>query len=229
MEKLIKAVYKKWKARYSAKGEHPDEETLACFLESKLPPDESERVKSHLVSCEQCSDALAIILKTSQEELREVPEELLARVRQVLDSQTKESLMEIALRLKQKALELLNTTGDILVGQEFVPAAVLRSRSIKDFKDEVTVLKDFQNIRLEAKIENKGGNAFNVIITVKEKETQKLLKDLRITLIRDDLELESYLCDSGSVTFEHVLLGKYMIEISDLEEKLASVVLDVKA
>jgi hypothetical protein len=227
MEKFIKTVYQKWKARQKPRGAHPDEETLACFLESRLTPQESEQVKAHLISCDRCAEAVALSLGI-KEEAKEVPQELLSRVRQGLFPETADSMMEIILRLKQKALELLSTTGDILVGQEFVPARVLRSRSIKDFKDEITVLKDFQNIRVEAKIENKGGNAFNVAITVKQKETQEVLKDLRVTLIKDDLELESLLTDSGSVTFEHVLLGKYKIEITDIEHKLASIMLDIK-
>ena len=229
MEKLIKIVYKKWKAAQKPKGGHPDEDTLACFLEAKLSSNEAERVKAHLISCDQCSEAVAVILKSNPEALEDVPKELLTRVRGELSIACEESLMEIILRLKEKTIELLKTTGDILVGQELIPAPVLRSRSIKDFKDEVTILKEFQDIRVEAKIENKGGNAFNVIICVKQKETQKVLKDLRVTLVRDDLELESYLSDSGSVTFEHVLLGIYKIEISNIEEKLASIMLDIKA
>jgi len=229
MEKLIKAVYKKWKAGQKIKAGHPDEETLACFVEAKLSPQEGERVKAHLINCDRCSEAVAVILRSNPEGAKEVPEELLSQVKQGLFPDAEVPLMEVVLRLKQKALELLNTTGDILVGQEFVPAPVLRSRSIKDFKDEITILKDFQDIRVEAKIENKGGNAFNVIIAVKQKETQKVLKDLRVTLIRGDLELESYLSDSGSVTFEHVLLGKYKIEVSNIEKRLASIMLDIKA
>jgi hypothetical protein len=55
-----------------------------------------------------------------------------------------------------------------------------------------------------------------------------LIKDLRVTLIRDDTELESYLSDSGKVVFEHVLLGKYMVEISNIENKLAMIEIDIK-
>jgi hypothetical protein len=50
-----------------------------------------------------------------------------------------------------------------------------------------------------------------------------------VTLFKDATELESYLNDSGSVIFEHVLLGKYKIELSDLERNLASVILDLRA
>ena len=153
---------------------------------------------------------------------------MLKYVKNLVRPEDKPPILEIILKLKEKALELLNTTGDILVGQELVPAPVLRSRQMKDFKDEVTILKDFKDIRVEVKIENKHGEFFNVTVMVKEKETQKVIKDLRVCLLKDELELESYLNDAGKVTFEHILLGKYTVEISTLENKLASILLDIK-
>ena len=132
--------------------------------------------------------------------------------------------------MKGYNVAIVGATG--LVGQELVPAPVLRSRNIKDFKDEVTVLKDFQDMRVEVKIENRGSQEgkeiFNVIIMAKQKETQKVIKDLRVTLLKDDLELESCLNDSGSVTFEHILLGRYVIELATIDKKIAAILIDIK-
>ena len=44
---------------------------------------------------------------------------------------------------------------------------------IKDFKDEIIILKDFKDVRVEAKIENKGGRAFSLTVAAKEKKTQQ--------------------------------------------------------
>lgn len=229
LQKLIKLVYKKWKADQApAGGPHPDEETMVGFLEHRLPKEDSERLKLHLVTCDSCAEIIVSQMRLGPDKALEVPRELLARVKGLVGQEEKISVLEICLMLKEKVLEILSTTGDVLVGQELVPAPVLRSRQIKDFKDEVTVLKDFQNIRVEAKIENKLGAAFSLTVIVKEKTTQKIMKDLRVTLIKDDLELESYLNSSGRVTFEHVALGKYTVEISTLEDKLASVLLDIR-
>jgi hypothetical protein len=115
-----------------------------------------------------------------------------------------------------------------LVGQELVPAPVLRSRNIRDFKDEVTILKDFKDVRVEAKIENKLGSSFSLTVIVKEKPDLQVIKDLRITLFKGDMELESYHVDSGKVTFEHVACGSYTVAISSLTTTLASVLLDIK-
>lgn len=229
IERLIKLVYEKCKVAQTKKEqEHPDEEALVCFLEGRLSEKEKETIREHLLSCDTCTEAFALSLKGGLEETG-VPPELFTRVQNLLVTTQTPSILEISLRFREKLLELVNTTGDILMGQELVPAAVLRSRSLKDFKDEVIILKDFQDIRVQAKIENKDGKSFNLTITVKQKQTQKIIKDLRVSLFKDNLELESYLTDSGSVIFEHVLLGKYKVEISAIENKLASILIDIKA
>ncbi len=231
LEKLIKIVYHKYKADKSDSGQaHPDEETMACFWEDKLTPQERERLLLHITSCATCAEASALQAKilAAQEE-RAVPEGLIEAVKSACAGKEGLFFFDIVLRLKEKVVEILNTSGDILVGQELVPAPVLRSRQIKDFKDEVHIFKDFSDIRVEVKVENKQGKSFNLTVVAREKQTGGVIKDLRISLYKDELELESYVASSGAVTFEHVLLGRYKVEISTLEKKLAAVLLEIKA
>lgn len=230
IERLIELVYKKWKSGQGKELEaHPDEEVFACLLEDRLLAAEAQEIISHILSCNRCAEILATQLKLEDKLDKDIPKELIDYAQNLLKQEEKMPLLEIALSLKEKAIELLNTTGDVLVGLELVPAPVLRGRSIKDFKDEVTILKDLKDISVEVKIENKAGKAFNLTINAKEKNTRKLIKDVRVTLFKEDLELESYLSDSGSVTFEHVLLGNYRVEISTIEERLGSVLLQINA
>jgi len=228
LEKLIKMIYRKRQDDgLKIEGRHPDEEALACFLEAKLPPQEAQQIKAHLLTCGQCLEIVAACLELKQLDNQEVPEELMAKARESLKFLDSSLILEIALRLKEKALELLNTTGDVLVGQELVPAAILRSRHTEDFKDEVVILKDFQDISVEVKVENKQAKFFNFSVTARQKQTKKVIKDLRVTLIKDDLELESRLSDTGIVTFEHVLLGRYKVEINTLDNQLAAILLEI--
>jgi hypothetical protein len=228
LERLIGIVYKKWKSgKPRIKEAHPDEETFVCFLEGRLSFEEAAGIKNHLINCDSCAEVLAIQAKLKADESKEVPTELVERVKNLVPEQ-KSPVLEILLKLKEKFLEILDTNGDVLVGREFMPAPILRGHKIKDFKDEVTILKDFKNLRIEVKIENKSAGVFNLTVIAKEKETQKMIKDLRITLMKEDLEMESYLADSGRVTFEHVLLGKYTVEISSTENKLASILVDIR-
>ena len=126
-------------------------------------------------------------------------------------------------------MEIIQTTGDVLVGQELVPAPVLRSRQINEFKEEVSILKDLQQIRVIARIQNKNTKSFNLTITVKDKVSQEVYKNLRITLIKDGIELESYIADSGSSFFENILPGDYLVEVSRQEQRIAVIDLKVKA
>lgn len=229
IEGLIKAVYKSWKKHSRGQEGHPGEEDLACFFEGKLNPEESEAIKTHLISCILCSQIFALCLEAEAWEIKEVPLELLNTAKEILSLRVRPVFLEIFLRVKENMLEIIKANADVLLGQELVPAPVLRSRKIKDFKDEVTLLKDFKDITLEVRIENKDGKYFNVAIKAKDKKGLGIVKDIRVTLIREGLELESYLSDSGMVSFEHILLGKYSLEIINASGKLASVILDVKA
>lgn len=229
LEGLVRLIYSRWQKHSGPCGPHVDEEVMACFSEGHLSVKESEQIIAHLTVCASCAERLALSLSAESAELKDVPVELLERVREVLSLKGKSASLEIFLRLKEDMLEIIKVTGEVLLGQELVPAPLLRSRKIKDFKDEVTILKDFKDIRLEVRVENKKEKYFNVTIKAKQKGNLKALKDLRITLIKEGVELESYLSEFGSVVFEHVLLGKYSLEVSCVSEKLASVVLDIRS
>jgi len=225
IEGLVKRVYRSWKKRLpQAQGIHLDEEAFACFLEGRLSPSENERINTHLVSCDSCLEAFVSSINAQGASTLEVPQGLEDKVRAILSLKEKMTVLEVILRLKENMLEVINSNGDILVGQELVPA---RSRKIRDFKDEVTLLKDFKHVQVEVRLENKAGKYFNLMIQVKKKHSQGLLKDLRVTLIKDGLELESCISDTGSVNFEHILLGRYSLEVTCAAQAVALVTLDI--
>ncbi|MDO8662452.1 MAG: zf-HC2 domain-containing protein [Candidatus Omnitrophota bacterium] len=228
-EGLVKVVYQRWQKHAMPEGDHLSEEIMACFADGRLSAEESEPIMAHLAVCEACAENLALSLSAESAELKDLPVELLDKVREILSLKGKSLSLEIFLRLKENILEIINVSGDILLGQELVPASILRGRNIKEFKDEVTILKDFKDIRLEVRVENKQEKYFNLTLKAKQKISLRPFKDLRITLIKEGVELESYLSDFGSVIFEHVLLGKYSLEVSGVSGKLASVVLDIRA
>jgi hypothetical protein len=227
-EKFIKIVYEKWKVKLPSQGEHPDEEDFSAFIQNQLSPQETARIKNHILSCEECAQILAVSLKLQSVPEIEPPEKLLEFCRDRISKEISSRTLEIILEVKEKLFDLLNTSGDVLVGQELVPAAVLRSRKISDFKDEITIFKDFGDIRIEVKIMAKESANFDLLLIIKDKSTQEFKKDLRVTLIKGEVELESYLAESGKVSFEHVLSGKYTIEISSLRDKVASISMDIK-
>lgn len=228
-EKITRLIYRERKktAPFTEQN-HPSEENLVCFLEDKLSVNDMDMIRKHLLSCEACAECLSIQLKIQPHLSLAVPTPLLEKVKKMVGQEAGENLLEIFLKLKEKALEIIQTTGDVLLGQELVPAPLLRSRKIDEFKEEVCIIKDLQQIRVLAKIQNKSGRSFNLTITVKDKQTFKIDKDLRITLIKDGLELESYINDSGNSFFENIALGSYVIEVSRQGRREAVIDLKVK-
>jgi hypothetical protein len=230
LEKLIKLVYGKYRSGRSLKlTRHPDDETFACFIDGKLSVKEEEGIRQHLIECGSCAQAVAIQIKTCPDTELDVSPGLLAAARDILSSEKATPALEVFLRLKEGLFELLSTNGDVLLGQEFIPALVLRSRQVKEFKDEIMILKDLGSIRVEIKVEKKSASIFSLSVIAKDRQSSQVIKDLRVTLMKEDLELESYINDLGKVVFEHIALGKYTVEIADLKEKLAAILLDIKA
>lgn len=229
LEKITRIIYRERKASMSSKvREHPDEESLACFLEDKLSAADKDMVIKHLLSCDSCAEYLSVQLKIQPHLSLDVPAPLLEKVKKIVNQDAGGILLEIFLKLKDKTMEIIQTTGDVLVGQELIPAPVLRSRQVNEFKEEVCILKDLKQIRVLAKIQNKDNKKFNLTVSVKDKQSQKIPQDLRITLIKDGVELESYLTDSGSSYFENILPGNYTVEVSRQGQKEALIDLKVR-
>ena len=228
-EKITKAIYQEWKASQQVKiQKHPDEEDLACFLDGKLTQPDKLLIEKHLVNCDLCAEYVGAHLLMRTEPGVSLPDKLLEKIKKLVIGENEAGLFEIWLKLKEKAIEIIQTSGDILVGQELIPAPVLRSRQIKDFKEEITILKDLQKIRVETKLKNNNAKSFNLEVSIKDKESQKLLKDLRIALLSDGLELESYVSDETTVIFKDIYPGVYTVEVTSSEKRIAIVAITVK-
>lgn len=229
-EKIVKLIYQEWKSpgeNFTGK-EHPGEETLACLLEDKLSRQDREAVQRHLLKCDKCAEYVNTQLKIEAHLSKDVPAALLEKVKKMIGSDIEYNVFEILLKLKDSAWEIIQTTGDVLVGQELIPAPVLRSRQINTFKEELSILKDLEEVRVLAKLESKSSKIFNLIINVKDKQDRRIHKNLRVTLIKDEVELESYVSDIGSSVFENVLPGDYRIEVTREKRLVALIDLKVK-
>lgn len=227
IEDLIKMVYKIYRAR-QIKHNHscPDEETLVCFCEGRLSKEESKDIQEHLLRCEQCAQAISLYNLRPQTKLP-VPEFLIQKVKELVKEKALPSLLEITISIKDKFLEIVNTTGDIILGNEIIPLPVLRSRQIKEFREELTVVKDFQDIRININIEKKNAGQVKIVVMFHDKDTSVPLSDLRVSLTQDDIELESYAIESGKAVFDKVSFGKYRLQILRADKELGVVKLEI--
>ena len=103
LEKLIKAAYSGWKTDFPQSQEaHPGEEALACFLENRLSQAENERIKTHLMSCDICVEAVAVQLKLKAGEEKDVPAQLTQRLKDLAAEERGGFILEIFLKLKRR-------------------------------------------------------------------------------------------------------------------------------
>jgi hypothetical protein len=214
-ERTAKLIYRQRKTDHPLKGKgHPNEEELSCFLEGKLSPDEIKSVQRHLVECDSCARYVSVELKTQSHLSLDVPESLIEKIRKIVQDNIRSNLLEIVLSLKEGIFKIVRTTGDVLLGQELVPAPVLRSREISEFKGEVNIIKDLRLVRILVKIRQKSGSLFDFSIEAKDRRNSGKHKNLRVSLFKEGLELESYLDNSGIFLFENLSPGDYLVETS---------------
>ncbi|MCX7661787.1 MAG: hypothetical protein N2Z79_03785 [Candidatus Omnitrophica bacterium] len=227
-EELVTKLYRIWKFKKDKSLTHPDEEELVCFLEDRLSEEEKRNIRRHIIDCSICAQNLATRLSIG-EEFKEmhVSSALIEKIKEIIDAQT-ENFIEIILKLKGKVLELIYTQADVLLRNELLPAPVLRSKNIKDFDSEIYFLRDFAELRIEIKIEARPQNLFDLSLIVKDKKTNQIIKDLRVSLFKDQLEIESYITSTGKISFENLKPATYKIEISSIESKFATIFLEVR-
>lgn len=227
-EQRLRGAYAAWKKSHAADGSaHPGDETFACFIDGMLSAEEEARVRKHILSCPSCSRELRAHL-TMSFPAEDPPRESVEKVRHALEQRLVASVMDVVVRWREMSLQLESSSGDVLVGQEFIPAGVYRSRQSPRRQETLTVYKDFQDVRIALRIDVKGA-AFSVTVSGKEKETQKAVAGLRISLARDDRELESFHSETGTVGFERVQAGKYTISVSARGKCFAVLFLEIVA
>lgn len=228
IEEVIKMIYRLYRKRHNqANSTCPDEETLVCFSEGKLSKEEAKRIKEHLISCRRCAEVVSLFCQRFDEQ-REVPEFLIKKAKGLVEQRPLPNILEVILALKEKALQILWTTGDVIRGNEIIPGAVMRSRKIIDFPEEIRLIKEFKDIKITLDIQKKDKGKIRVNLDLVDKISLLPLSDLRLALLKGTEELESYEAVSGNVVFDKVGFGCYAIQILRKGEKLGTINLEIK-
>ena len=228
IEEVIKMVYRLYrKSIGKANSPCPDEETLVCFSEGRLSKGELEKIQEHIISCRRCAEVISLLCQRLKGE-REVPEFLVKKAKSLVEQRPLTSILEIILVLKEKALQILEATGDVILDNQIVPLPVLRSRQISELPEEVRLIKEFKEIKITVHIQRIEKDKIRITLNLVDKINLLPLSDLRLLLLKGTHELESYEAISGNVVFDKVSLGRYAIEILREDEKLGAIHLEIK-
>ena len=227
LEKIIKVVYRGLRQKQTSNNRDcPDEETIACFCEGKLSKEDSQGFKKHILKCERCA-RIVTLYNIDIDPQQAVPSSLLDKARDMIEGHSF-NLLEIVLSAKEKFLELISTTGDVILGNEIIPMPVLRSRQIKELKGELKVVKEFKDIRINVSIEKKDKPGVKIIALLTNKHTSIPVENLRISISKGEIELESHTAESGKVIFDNVNFGTYSLLIFQNSELLGLIKIEIR-
>lgn len=192
----------------------PELEDLTVFVEGKLSDEQRELIISHLSICEQCREFTRVMLSFEGEELfydQELPFELTRWAKGSIF--TKSSLVQWARILVRGALRRFQNILNLPV-KELAPV-VVRGAGIQQSGYIGEFSKELSNYRVKALVEGVSGGFFQIFVKVADKEEKKPNETVRVSLFDRERELESYLLEEGSVVFDRVYPGSYLVLLSE--------------
>ena len=226
IEVLVKNVYGRFlEKRALTLNKCLSEEELALFLLGDMDGGISRRAQAHIALCSRCAELTALYCKADRAQGQIVPGQLVEKAKALVGERL---IFEVGLRLKEKFMELLKTTGDVIRGGDMAPVPVLRGRGFREFKEEISLVKEFEEIRITLSIDKKDKDRIRIGVVLSDKVSLAPIKDLRIALFRENMELESYFAKSGAAVFEGLTYGLYTLEISRRNNRIGIIKLEIK-
>lgn len=238
IEDIIKQTYKRIKEQRkdTPVGNCLSDEDMVCFTDNVLNKNEKDRFLAHIISCNKCAQKLkdhyAIIKAVESKEILGAPEYLVQRAEDLVYGKVKQNVLDIVLEVKEKIIQVIRTTGEILqesLGPQPAPAYVLRTPKKEAVENEVRISKDFNNLAVDVEIERHEPESANIVVRLTDKASKKRAVGFRVSLIKGDRELESSLVEEGRVKFEEIKLNDYKISLIKDENQIGVVNISIRA
>ncbi|MFC1594107.1 hypothetical protein ACFL38_02145 [Candidatus Omnitrophota bacterium] len=211
------------------KSKCPGIETIACYVDGILSQKERESIEYHAEICQKCKEEIACQMEVAtlqkKEGLSFVPSFSTEGAKNLVHEEVGVNILELVVSFTDKAIEVVRTTGDILLGGQLQPAYALRGNKIEPASTQ-SIVKIFDNIRVEVEVTRQKDEFNKIILITQDNQTKTPINDLRATLIQEDIELESYIMRNGKAIFESIRPGHYIMRISDVEKPLGIIALE---
>jgi hypothetical protein len=192
----------------------PDEERLADYLEGRLSGDERAEIEEHLSDCEMCLEEFMVARNLTRHEDRYKMDSVPSKVTQAALHLVNGTGSIASKGFKRLIKGLRSRSSGLLSPAPWVAwrLAPIRSAGRAVPKGLIHLRKTFKGVEVEIEIEKTGKN--KTLIRVKLPEDARQMKDVRVTLKKDEREISSYLLNRGYVVFEDILFGHYRISFS---------------
>lgn len=206
----------------------PDQETLAAFVEGKLEGKEAKDIRRHVMACSECLD-LSLASSVPPDRSVMVPGKLVAKAVSI-DPVTAQGikLWDIAVAFSEKAIKVLANTGDKTL--YFEPKKVIVRGVSSSDGQLVAFTKSYDAFKAEVEIERVATKKSDIKITIKQAGNARKSNGFRVTLLKAQKELESYVPErrGAPVVFEGIKFGKYSINILEKGKLVGAINLDMK-
>ncbi len=186
---------------------------IAEYLDHALSTKDREAADRYLAEHEGCRSAIStvrMILKLNDDQPDTDPPEYL--VNRAISLQNHETWAgDLILSLAERTLKVLQASRDVLLSY---PGLVPALRANEPAGSVMVVMtKTFDDIAAEMSIEKLRGSRCNIIVSVCERASRKLARNLHIEMLSLGRLLGSGQVDDGKVQFEDVGPGSYDLVI----------------
>ena len=188
-------------------------ETIADYLEGRLGPHDRESVEVHLAQCRSCLEdvlvARQVFRQRSADCMKAVPPAVTQRAIAGLDGTNSGTLWD-ALSARFKAIFLESSRLLHGIGYPFPDAlAPVRGSKVKVSDDLVLLAQSFSGLDTEIEIEKTDSCQANVKVTIFGTDAGQL--PVRVSLVKNEREVASYLVGRQAAFFDAVPFGQYAL------------------
>lgn len=214
------------------KQDCPDDEMLAGYLDGGLSDAERSDIETHLSSCDSCLEGIIITKDltrgASGSETEPVPESVTQSAVDLINEETVSNRFSIAERIERLFRSIYRGLFDTLIPQNWgsAPMAMIRGTNESIPGNVAHIEKDFKEIHAEIEIEKTRQHTSQIRVTVTD-ELGKM-RDIRVTLERDEREVSSLLMGRDSVVFDDIPFGHYRLVLGRDSEEIGTYSFEVK-
>jgi hypothetical protein len=192
------------------------EEVLADYLENRLNERKKVRIEGHLAGCETCLEALTIagqMLRGSDlGDMDPVPEGVTARAVKAVKALQQNSRSGRIARYGNLLVSEWRRRRNAFWPGKFAGLAPVRGSKMVLSEDLILLKKSFSDLDVEIELEKKDPDKASITVRLVCDKAQD--KPVRVTLLKNEREVSSYLLSEAAAVFEDISFGPYMLVFS---------------
>lgn len=188
------------------------DETLALILEDSIPEQQFDSVFLHLAWCDICFNVFKLSFKSMENDQTSKAGNFVEKVKNLYDNF---SGLNFLIKLLPDNITF-NPLNSDFVTISALPYNMVRNEVLPGNTNSVTIEKIIPPYLIDIEIRKIEKDNCDIEIYVRNFESKKPVKKVRIDFSKKERRIYSFVTDKGVVVFNDIDVGKYMITI--LEE-----------